>query len=96
MANDNDIIINELLCWVGNMISVLTLTQIVQYCEQKFPESVIKVAHEILHKRVITEDDKPNFVKRVSNKTGGTKSTIYWLMVKTGPTELTSLWVATF
>ena len=75
MANDNDIIINELLCWVGNMISVLTLTQIVQYCEQKFPESVIKVAHEILHKRVITEDDKPNFVKRMSNKTGGTKST---------------------
>ena len=75
MANENEIIINELLSWIVNMISVLSLSQIVQYCEQKFEIPDIKLAHEILHKHVITEDDKPTFAKRMSSKTGESKST---------------------
>ena len=73
MAGD-EIDINELLCWVINMISVLTSTQLMQYATQKFSETDIKEARDLLYKRVITDKERPEFGKRVSHKPGDSKS----------------------
>ena len=41
---DSPIVINELLCWVINMINVLNCSQIIQYNIEKYGEFDIKAA----------------------------------------------------
>ena len=72
---DNNIIINELLCWVINMINVLNCSQIMQYSLEKYAESEIKTARDILYNLVITDKEQPEFGKRLKHETGDSKST---------------------
>ena len=71
---ENKVTINELLCWVVNMIKVLDCTQIVQLATKKFKEDEIKHGRDIISKLVIKDKDKPEFAKRLSHNQGDSKS----------------------
>ena len=71
---DSPIVINELLCWVINMINVLDGTQIIQCSIEKFGEMEIKSARDILYNLVITDKEKPEFGKRMKQRQGDSTS----------------------
>ena len=66
-------IISELLCWIGFVINWIDSNSIYKYCCEKFPETDIITACDLLYKLVISED-KPAFKKRISTKATDSKS----------------------
>ena len=74
MTMENKVTINELLCWVINMISVLDCTQIIQLGTKKFKEDEIKHGRDTIAELVIKDKDKPELAKRLSHNQGDSKS----------------------
>ena len=67
-------IISELLCWIGFVINWIDLDLIYKYCCEKFPQTDIITACDLLYKLVISNEDKPVFKKRISIKATDSKS----------------------
>ena len=75
MAQDTNIkqamggpIINELLCWFQNMITVIGEPQMIKLCCTKFDEMEIVEACDLLLNLLVSEADKPRFRRRLSKK----------------------------
>ena len=102
MPNDDDtgenppsapnIQINEILCWMQNMIHTKFAPNIIEICAKKFKAEEIKHAKDILYKAVIIDNKKPEFDKRIRNKQSDTPSLkyaaeIFQLLQEYGPDE---------
>ena len=86
----SNIQINEILCWMQNMIHTKFAPTITEICSTKFKVEEIKHAKDILYKAVIIDNRKPEFDKRIRNKQSDTPSykyaaEIFQLLQEYGP-----------
>ena len=86
-------IINELLCFIVNKISILDNESIVKLCSEKYSEKDIEDAKELLFSMVHKDGDLTTFVKRRAGKVSESKSVknlhdIYQLLQEKGAEDL--------
>ncbi|VVC98352.1 unnamed protein product [Leptidea sinapis] len=71
MSTENDIIINEVLCYISNRIDVIDEQAITQICTTSFSEKVIENAktriYENLGTRITTRKEDSRSVKNIEN-----------------------------
>ena len=69
--------INELLCFMQNMIGTIYAPTLTGLCTKKFKVEEIKAARDLLYNDLITDNRKPVLTKRSSVKTSDTPSQKY-------------------
>ena len=82
--------INEVLCWMQNMIGTIYAPTLTELCSKKFKVEEIKDARDILYQALIIDNRKPVFETRIRNKLSDTPSQrfaseIYQLLQQYGP-----------
>ena len=82
--------INELLCFMQNMIGTIYAPTLTELCSKKFMVEEIKAARDLLYKDLLTEDNEPVSYKRIRTKNSDTPSQkfaseIFQLLQENGP-----------
>ena len=86
----NKIKINELLCFMQNMIGTIYAPTLTELCSKKYMVEEIKAARDLLYKDLITDNRQPEFEKRIRTKKSDTPSQkfaseIFQLLQENGP-----------